>query len=327
MRSIDELIPNFETYLKSEIMQIANRSPIGLYQPVADALTFGGKRIRPALLLHSASLFSDNTDPFLPAAMAIEIFHNFTLLHDDIMDNADIRRGKPAIHKLYGQNSAILSGDAMSIMAYQYLAGCRSTHFNELVALFSKPAVEVCEGQQHDMEFETRNDVTIDEYIEMIRLKTAVLKAASLKIGAILANAKPSEAQLLYDFGIYTGLAFQLQDDWLDTFGDEATFGKKIGGDILENKKTYLMLKARALSSKSSSAELDRWLSASLYDPDEKIAAVTAIFSESGAGEATRQQMNHYHDKAVETLSKLEICTENKAGLTAFAGKVLSRKA
>jgi geranylgeranyl diphosphate synthase type II len=325
MQKLKDLIIEFEGQLKQEITGIAAMNPKRLYEPIAYSLTLGGKRIRPALMLHAASLFSEEIAHVVPAAIAIEVFHNFTLLHDDIMDHADLRRGTPTIHKKYGENTAILSGDAMSIMAFSYLSKTDVTKLPELLTLFSNTALEVCEGQQYDMEFESRDNVTIDQYMEMIRLKTAVLIAASLKIGAILANASERDARLLYDYGINIGLAFQLQDDWLDVYGDEATFGKKIGGDILENKKTYLLLKALELSKREKLASLNQWISATNFDATEKIAEVTRIFTESGASDATKSRMQFYHNKAIDCLSLIELPEPKKAELTAFAGTVLSR--
>ena len=325
MQKLKDLIIEFEGRLKQEISEIAVTSPKRLYEPIAYSLTLGGKRIRPALMLHAASLFSEEITHVIPAAIAIEVFHNFTLLHDDIMDHADLRRGTPTIHKKYGENTAILSGDAMSIMAFSYLSKTDVSKLPELLTLFSNTAIEVCEGQQYDMEFESRDDVTIDQYIEMIRLKTAVLIAASLKIGAFLGNASERDARLLYDYGINVGLAFQLQDDWLDVYGDEATFGKKIGGDILENKKTYLLLKALELSKDENLISLKKWISATNFDAPEKIAEVTHIFTESGASDATNSRMQIYHDKALDCLSLINLPETEKAELTAFAGTVLSR--
>jgi geranylgeranyl diphosphate synthase type II len=242
MKSLESLVAYFEAAFREEITKIGQTAPLKLYAPVAYSLMIGGKRLRPALMLHTASLFSEDINHVLPAAMAIEIFHNFTLLHDDIMDRADVRRGLPTVHKKYNENAAILSGDAMSILAFKYLAKGNGAGFHDLLSLFSKTAIEVCEGQQLDMDFETRDDVTVDEYLEMIRLKTAVLIACSLKIGAILSNASAEDADLLYEYGIHIGLAFQLQDDWLDVYGNPDIFGKKQGGDICANKKTYLLL-------------------------------------------------------------------------------------
>jgi geranylgeranyl diphosphate synthase type II len=276
-------------------------------------------------MLHAASLFTADLKPVYPAATAIELFHNFTLLHDDIMDHAGIRRGVPSVHVRYGENCAILSGDAMSIMSFRFLAKCDPTRIPQLLSLFSVTALEVCEGQQLDMEFEERDQVTIYEYLEMIRLKTAVLIACSLKMGAMLGGADEQNSDLLYDFGIQAGIAFQLQDDWLDVYGDEHSFGKTIGGDISENKKTFILLKALEMSSGKDRTSLQEWIRKRDFDPKEKLESVREIFSRSGAAEETKKLMEHYHDKAIEALNQLQIDDSEKKELRDFAGKVLSR--
>lgn len=326
MRPFRELLTSFEAGFTKELQTIQFTEPFQLYEPVAYSLQGGGKRIRPILLLHAASLFTDDLEKFHPAANAIELFHNFTLLHDDIMDHAQIRRGLPTVHVKYSENSAILSGDAMSIMAFRYLSKCGSNDMPSILHLFSTTALEVCEGQQYDMEFEQRSSVTIPEYLEMIRLKTAVLLACSLKIGAILASAGKSDCDLLYQFGICIGLAFQLQDDWLDVYGDEKTFGKKIGGDICENKKTFLLLKALELSNDTNRADLLRWIDLKEFDPSKKIEAIRNIFTESGAESATRELMQYYHDQAIQALDQLSIPDEYKIELRNFAATVVDRK-
>ena len=217
------------------------RSPKGLYDPITYVLSMGGKRIRPVLMLMAYNLYKENVEPAFSSATGIEVYHNYTLLHDDLMDRADVRRGKATVHKVWDDNTAILSGDAMLVLAYQYMADCPSEYLKQVMDIFSLTALEICEGQQMDMEFERRSDVREEEYIEMIRLKTAVLLAAGLKIGAILGGASSEDAEKLYDFGVQIGIAFQLQDDLLDVYGDSAVFGKKIGGDILCNKKTYML--------------------------------------------------------------------------------------
>ena len=267
MNNLENLVDYFEKAFHEEIQTIGLTAPHHLYEPITYSLKMGGKRIRPALLLHAASLYTNSIEPFLPAAMAIEIFHNFTLLHDDIMDKADVRRNQPTVHKKYNENVAILSGDAMSILAFKYFAKENTTHLAELLPLFSETAIEVCEGQQHDMDFETRVNVTVDEYLEMIRLKTAVLIASSLKLGALLANAPSKDANLFYEYGLNIGLAFQLQDDWLDVYGDPDVFGKKKGGDICSNKKTFLLLKAMEACDPSTLEILNQWLLRSEFDP------------------------------------------------------------
>ena len=277
-------------------------------------------------MLHAASLISDRIESVYPAAFAIELFHNFTLLHDDIMDHAGIRRGEPSVHVKYGENGAILSGDAMSIMAFHFLSQCEPSKLSSILSLFSKTALEVCEGQQFDMEFEERDQVSIPEYLEMIRLKTSVLIASSLKIGAILAGGDENFCQLLYNFGTQIGMAFQLQDDWLDVFGDENTFGKKIGGDICENKKTFILLKALEMSDNQDHSLLQEWIGKTDFDPKEKIEAVREIFVRSGAAEATKTFMSEYHAKAIQTLNQLAIPDNDKSELRRFADSVVDRK-
>jgi geranylgeranyl diphosphate synthase type II len=325
MLSFQSLSALFEKEFQKEIHSIQSTDPVQLYEPVAYSLGGGGKRIRPVLTLHAASLFSGAIETVYPAAIAIELFHNFTLLHDDIMDHANIRRGVPAVHVKYGENSAILSGDAMSIMAFRFLSGCKAAKLPQILSLFSTTALEVCEGQQYDMEFEVRNEVTISEYLEMIRLKTAVLIACSLKTGALLGGADELNCQLLYDFGIQIGMAFQLQDDWLDVYGDENSFGKKIGGDICENKKTFILLKALETSDENTRSSLQGWIKKTDFDPHQKIKAVREIFTLTGAAEATRSLMKQYHDQAMESLAQLKIADTEKDELRYFASKVLSR--
>jgi geranylgeranyl diphosphate synthase type II len=325
MLSFQYLLESFEKRFQTEIQNIQNTAPLQLYGPIAYSLAVGGKRIRPVLLLHAASLFSQYPETFFPAAAAIELFHNFTLLHDDIMDHAAIRRGVPSVHVKYSENSAILSGDAMSILSFQMLSQCEPSILPSVLTLFSTTAIEVCEGQQFDMEFEEKDQVTIVEYLEMIRLKTAVLIACSLKTGAILAGADELNCQLLYDFGLAIGIAFQLQDDWLDVYGEERSFGKKIGGDICENKKTCLLISAMELCDERNRSNLLEWTSKSDFDKKEKIEAVRRIFSESGAATATKALMKHYHDLGIEKLNQIAITDSEKTELRNFASALLSR--
>ncbi len=325
MNSLDNLVAYFEAAFREEIKTIGQREPQKLYEPVAYALSIGGKRLRPALTLYAASIFTESVISVLPAAMAVEIFHNFTLLHDDIMDRAMLRRGLPTVHRKYSENVAILSGDAMSILAFKYLARTQSARLQELLSLFSVTALEVCEGQQLDMDFESREDVSVEEYLEMIRLKTAVLIAGSLKIGAILADSDENNADLLYEYGINLGLAFQLQDDWLDVYGDPEVFGKMQGGDICSNKKTYLLLKAKEECDAKTMLQLNHWLLLSDFDPVQKIAVVTAIYEKTGVSEATRILMRSYHDRALMAIEKMTIPAERKNTLITIAQEIINR--
>ncbi len=302
-----------------------SREPAELYIPVAYSLGVGGKRLRPVLLLMAYNLFSEKIENALPAAMAVEVFHNFTLLHDDIMDKAEVRRNKPAVHVKFSENNAILSGDSMAFLSYQYLMECRSQKLFEVIKLFTDTALEVCEGQQYDMDFENRPDVTESEYIRMIRLKTAVLIGCSLKAGALLADASPENARQLYDFGINLGLAFQLQDDWLDTFGQQENFGKNIGGDIAANKKTYLLIKALEKATSSQKNELENWLGKKDFDPQQKINAVTKIFTQLGIKELTTQKIDFYFNQASQLLKNLPLPEEKKLHLQLLSNKILVR--
>jgi len=319
------MVAYFETAFREEIKTIGQTVPQKLYEPVAYSLMIGGKRLRPALMLHAASMFTKSVDHVLSSAMAIEIFHNFTLLHDDIMDKADVRRGLPTVHKKYNDNVAILSGDAMCILAFKYFAKGNDARLHELLPLFTTTALEVCEGQQLDMDFETREDVTVEEYLEMIRLKTAVLIAGSLKIGALLANAKQTDADLLYEYGINIGLAFQLQDDWLDVYGDPDVFGKKRGGDICANKKTYLLLKAMEAGDALMLQQLNYWLLKTDFDPEQKIIAITSIYDQTGVSVSTRDLMRSYQSKALIALGNMTVPANEKNTLIAFAAEVMER--
>ena len=314
MYSVEELQNIINAEIRNRSEKLKELKPANLYTPVNYSLEIGGKRLRPALLLLSYNLFSDEIKNALPAAVAIEVFHNFTLLHDDIMDKADVRRNQPTVHKKFDENSAILSGDAMAFLAYKLLLESKSENIVNVLELFSNTAIEVCEGQQFDMDFETRLDVTETEYLEMIRLKTAVLLACSLKAGALLANSDNEIANQLYEFGINLGLAFQLQDDLLDSFGDQKTFGKKIGGDILSNKKTYLLIKALENSSSVGEGELLNWINKKDFIAEHKIEAVKNIFNKLNIQELTQLKINFYSQKSISILQKLAI-TENKTEL------------
>lgn len=298
-----------ELYLKAinnEINQIQYPlAPKNLYDPIAYILDLGGKRIRPVLTLMGAEVFSTDAQAAMPAALAIEIFHNFTLLHDDVMDQADIRRGKPTVHKKWNENAAILSGDAMLILAYQYLAKVNPEKLALLLPVFSQTAIEVCEGQQYDMEFESRMDVTVDEYMEMIRLKTAVLLGCALKLGALHSGAAPQDADHLYRFGESIGLAFQLKDDLLDVYGDVAKFGKQIGGDITSNKKTFLLINALQKADGEMKEELMRWIGATDFNRDEKVKAVRAVYDALQLKEISEERMKYYYDQAMDSLGRV----------------------
>ncbi|MFB6317378.1 polyprenyl synthetase family protein [Saccharicrinis sp. FJH54] len=281
------------------------RPPQGLYDPIAYTLANGGKRIRPALVLMAHALFDSKPEKALMPAIGIEVFHNFTLLHDDIMDMADIRRGKPSVHVKWNENTAILSGDAMLIMAYQFVAGCEPRYLQDVQNEFSKVALEICEGQQYDMDFENREDVTIDEYLNMIRLKTAVLLGSSLKIGAITGNASAENSNHLYNFGINIGLAFQLMDDILDVYADKDNFGKEPGGDIVSNKKTFLLLSALNEAKGQERSELDKWLGADEFDRNEKIKAVREIYDNTGVKVLATKKMESFYNTAITELEKV----------------------
>ena len=301
------------------------RTPKGLYDPVSYVLSLGGKRIRPVLMLMAYNLYREDVKSILQPATGIEVYHNYTLLHDDLMDRADMRRGKATVHKVWNDNVAILSGDAMLVLAYQFMAQCASERLKDVMDLFSLTALEICEGQQLDMEFESRGDVTEEEYIEMIRLKTAVLLGGALKIGAIIGGANETDAGLMYRFGESLGLAFQLQDDWLDVYGDPARFGKKIGGDILNNKKTYMLINAQRRADGADAEELSRWLTATQYDPAEKIAAVTALYNRVGAGELCLQQVDAYSRRAIEALRRVGVDDAAKQPLYDLSTTLMKR--
>lgn len=301
-------------------------NPHGLYDPIAYVLSLGGKRIRPTCALLACRMFSDDYAKALSPALALEVFHNFTLLHDDIMDKADMRRGQPTVHVKWNDNTAILSGDAMLIKAYQLLAKCEPNVYPAISAIFSQTAVEVCEGQQYDMDFESRNDVSVDEYMEMIRLKTAVLLAASLQIGAICGGAKEEDAKALYEYGIGIGLAFQLKDDLLDVWGDVKKFGKKIGGDICCNKKTFLLINAYAKANAEEKKELDRWLLAETTDRDAKVSEVTRLYERLGIKTLAEQTIRTYYDRAIEALDKVGVEKERKEVLYQLAYDLMYRE-
>lgn len=302
------------------------KQPANLYAPIQYILSLGGKRMRPVLTLMAADIFGADCRKALPAAVAVEVFHNFSLVHDDIMDEAPLRRGNQTVHEKWDLNTGILSGDAMLILAYRYFEEYEPEVFRSLARLFSKTALEVCEGQQWDVDFELRDDVTQPEYLKMIEYKTAVLVAAAMKMGAIVAQTTQENCDLIYDFGLNLGIAFQLQDDYLDAFGDPATFGKQVGGDIIENKKTYLYLKALALGNPYEKENLMQWFAVKPEDPSDKIVAVKNIFTHTGADAATRQAIEQYTLKAFATLEKMDIDTDKKHLLREFGENLMQRK-
>jgi geranylgeranyl diphosphate synthase type II len=322
MHSIQQYQEFVLDYLKA---QHCVREPKNLYEPIHYILELGGKRMRPVLTLMSAEIFNENYAKALPAALAVEVFHNFSLVHDDIMDDAPLRRGNITVHEKWNINTGILSGDAMLILAYQYFEHYEPVVFRDLAKLFSKTALEVCEGQQWDVDFETRSDVTIPEYLKMIEFKTAVLVAAAMKMGAIVAQTSAENGDLIYDFGLNLGLAFQLQDDYLDAFGDPATFGKQVGGDIIENKKTYLYLKAIEFASSEERNQLLQLFSVSLEDNSSKIEEVKTLFNATGASKATQQAIQDYTLKAFATLDEMNISSDKKAMLKAFGENLMNR--
>jgi len=323
MLPINEYQEQFLLYLES---QNFNREPRNLYQPIDYIVQLGGKRLRPILTLMTADIFDVDYKLALPAAMAVEVFHNFSLVHDDIMDDAPLRRGQVTVHEKWNINTGILSGDAMLILAYQYFENYQPKTFRKLAKLFSKTALEVCEGQQYDVDFETRNDVTIPEYLKMIEYKTAVLVAAAMKMGAIIAQTSKENTKLIYDFGLNLGLAFQLQDDYLDAFGDPKTFGKQVGGDIIENKKTYLYLKALEFSKPDEKELLAQLFSVELEDNENKINTVKDVFNSTGAADATQNAIQDFTLKAFGTLEKIEISEDKKAMLKDFGENLMNRK-
>jgi len=327
MNGFEYFLNYFSEKIKIESAQISQREPVKLYEPVSYSLNMGGKRIRPVMLLMSYSLFKPDFEKALPAAFAIELFHNFTLLHDDIMDDAILRRNRDTVHIKFSNNAAILSGDAMSILSYEYISKCKSENLCEILALFTQTALQICEGQQLDMDFETNNRVTVENYIHMIGLKTAVLLATSLKLGALIANASSDDANCLYEFGFNLGLAFQLQDDLLDTFGKKEEFGKNIGGDIVSNKRTFLLLNALKLADSNQANELDKWIRSVEFDRDEKIKKVTELFSVLGIEEITRRQIDSYFQTAHDSWEKLNVETETKKWLFEVANLLMNRKA
>ena len=323
MYSIAELTEKVTTALEQLPY---DRQPQGLYAPIKYVLSLGGKRIRPVLMLMAYNMYREDVDRIMPVALGLEVYHNFTLLHDDLMDRADVRRGKPCVHKAWNDNTAILSGDNMLVMAYQMMSRCPSSALPSVISIFTETALQIDEGQQYDMEFEQRTDVTEREYLEMIRLKTSVLLACALQIGALLGGASEADAQALYAYGEKVGLAFQLQDDYLDVYGDFETFGKAIGGDILCNKKTFMLINALAHAPEHLRSELQGWLAATEYDPAEKIEAVRHIYTQVGVDQMAKEQISFYIAQAEDALHALPIAEERKEILRQWTEQLLGRK-
>ena len=303
-----------------------DRRPSSLYAPIRYVLSMGGKRIRPVLMLLAYQLYKDDPETILIQAVALETYHNYTLLHDDLMDNADLRRGHETVHKKWNANQAILSGDSMLVLAYERMAQCPKEKLANVLAVFTETALEIGEGQQYDIDFEHRTDVSEEEYIEMIRLKTSVLLACALKIGGILADAPADDLENLYKFGEQMGLAFQLQDDYLDVYGDSKVFGKAIGGDITSNKKTYMLINAFNKANDAQRAELMRWVTAKEFDRQEKVTAVTNLYNEIGIDRLAQKKIAYYFDESKKYLNALQVPEERKAELRAYAEKMMVRK-
>ena len=323
MRTLNEL----QGIINKEVNQLDfPLYPANLYEPIKYILSLGGKRMRPALLLMACDLFGGDINKAISSALAIEVFHNFTLMHDDIMDNAPLRRGNITVHEKWNKNVAILSGDVMLVEGYKLMMNVDEHLLRPIMNIFNETAVGVCEGQQLDMEFETRNDVGIDEYIEMIRLKTAVVLGSALKIGALIGGANAEDAALLQTFGEQLGIAFQLQDDILDVYGNPEKFGKQVGGDIQSNKKTFLLIKALELADGTQSGELKKWLSGSQFPASEKVEMVTGIYDQIGVRQNAWQAMQTYADKAFGALDAINLPSEHKQYLRDFADGLMVRE-
>ena len=321
-------------YSSEEILKMVNealdalpydRRPASLYEPVKYVLSLGGKRIRPVLMLLGYNLWREHPEDILMPAIGLETYHNYTLLHDDLMDKADMRRGHETVHRRWDANKAILSGDSMLVLAYERVAQVPAEKLRDVLDLFTVTALEIGEGQEYDMSFETRNDVTADEYIEMIRLKTSVLLACALKMGAILADAPQEDVDRLYRAGEQLGLAFQLQDDLLDVYGDPAVFGKAIGGDIASNKKTYMLINAYNLANEKQRAELKRWIGAKTFNREVKVSEVTRLYDEIGIRQLCEQKINYYFDLARQTLDEVNVPDERKQALRHYMDEMLHR--
>jgi geranylgeranyl diphosphate synthase type II len=322
MKTANDILQQVNDFLAA---QTYDRKPFSLYEPVQYVLSLGGKRIRPVLMLLGYNLWREHPEDILMPAIGLETYHNYTLLHDDLMDNADMRRGHATVHRRWDANKAILSGDSMLVLAYQRVAQVPAGKLREVLDLFTVTALEIGEGQEYDMTFENRNDVTEDEYIEMIRLKTSVLLACALKMGAILADAPQEDVERLYKVGEQLGLAFQLQDDLLDVYGDPKVFGKTIGGDITSNKKTYMLINAVQRANARQRAELERWITAVDFDRQEKVKAVTQLYDEIGIRQLCEQKINYYFDQARQTLDEVAVPDSSKQALRDYMDDMLHR--
>ena len=323
MKTSEEILKLVNDYLAQLPYE---RKPQSLYEPIKYVLSMGGKRVRPVLMLLAYNMFKDNPESILSSACALETYHNYTLLHDDLMDNADLRRGHETVHRKWDANTAILSGDSMLVLAYERMAQCPKEKLAEVLSLFTETALEIGEGQQYDMEFENRTDVTEAEYIEMIRLKTSVLLACAVKMGAILADASAEDADNLYKFGEQIGLAFQLQDDFLDVYGDSAVFGKAIGGDITSNKKTFMLINALNHATAEQREELTRWITAEQFDAAEKIAAVTRLYNEIGIDRMAKEKIEYYFAQSTQFLARVNVPDERKQELIAYTHEMMKRE-
>lgn len=315
-----------ETFLDYLEAYDSHGDPQNLYRPVSYILGLGGKRLRPVLVLMVADILGADYRKALPAALALEVFHNFSLVHDDIMDEAPLRRGRPTVHEKWNRNTGILSGDAMLIMAYGLFEAYEDGLFKDLVSLFSKTALQVCEGQQYDIDFEQRDDVTLSEYLRMIKYKTAVLISAALRMGAMVAKAPMGTQTSLYDYGLYLGIAFQIKDDYLDAFGNPETFGKQVGGDIMENKKTYLFLKAMELGDSEQKRRLYDLFTIKPTDPSAKVRAVKTVFERTGVAEETLEAIERYTERAFEVLENSDLPDEGKSRLKRFGLDLMGRE-
>ena len=320
---------NFNEYVEIASRAIAGikypASPAALYEPIAYTMSLGGKRLRPVLALMACDAFCGDYSRAINQAVGIELYHNFTLLHDDVMDKADMRRGKPTVHVRWNDNVAILSGDAMLTMASQHVADADAAHLKAAMTLFNKTAMEVYDGQQYDMDFENRMDVSEQEYIEMIRLKTSVLLGCACKMGAVMADASDADAEAIYQYGMNLGVAFQLQDDILDVYGDPATFGKEIGGDIMNNKKTFMLINAMNRATGANRDELLQWIAADNPDRSTKVAAVTAIYNRLNIREIAERAMDEYNSKALSIIDSISISDEAKQAFRDFANMLMHR--